>query len=265
LVILKNMLQNMLKKTRPHWQTLILLAVIVIAYLWLQLPVLSQYSLQAFAGAVLVYFLMKRVKKAKIWHVLPEDASLEMALLTFAFLLLIGYTGNIGSYFYPLTYLHLFLLVMTTAVSTAIIGTLSVMIFHYALTPALTSLEIGALLAFPLLLMFFLFAKNQYTESQVDKARLEQKEVELENAETGEMALQQFIDGYLKPKLQVIEKLLAETNPDLKVIKAQLSLLESESGKMVGRVNAAKVPPPDLPQESQSEQDNQDESAKPAS
>ena len=83
-----------------RYHTLVLLLAITLAYLWLQVPVLRTYSFQIFALFLAGFFIVKRFKKAKIWHILPDAASYEITLLTFSFLLLIGATGNTESYFY---------------------------------------------------------------------------------------------------------------------------------------------------------------------
>lgn len=219
-----------------HLQSLLVVGTIVATYLWLQIPALQQYSLQAFAGAILVYFILKRVKKAKLWHVMPTNTSAELLLITFAFLLLIGSTGNLHSYFYPLAYLHLFLLVMTTSASTAIIGMTAVMVFHYALTPTMSSPEFASLSVFPLLLLFFLFAKRQYDEVRLEKKLMAAEKAEIAVIEESEASLENYLDGFLKPKLQTIKNLLQDKEPNLETVEKQLSLLESESEKILHRV-----------------------------
>lgn len=152
-----------------RYHTLALLLSITLAYLWLQVPILRQFSFQIFALFVAAFFIVKRFKKAKLWHILPDWASLEITLFTFAFLLLIGSTGNTVSLFYPLTYIHLFFLVMTSHTPTAIVATIAIMLFHYAVEPNLEIATIQALMTLPIMLAIFLFARKEYDEAHLAK------------------------------------------------------------------------------------------------
>jgi hypothetical protein len=118
---------------------------------------------------VATFLIIKRYKKAKAWHILPDWASLEITLITFAFLLLIGATGNTLSPFYPLTYIHLFFLVMTSHIQTAIVATIAIMLFHYAVEPEMSMATIQAITTLPIMLAIFLFARKQYDEAHLAK------------------------------------------------------------------------------------------------
>lgn len=148
---------------------LALLLSVTLAYLWLQVPLLRQYSFQIFALLLGTFLIVKRYKKAKFWHILPDWASLEITLITFAFLLIIGATGNTQSLFYPLAYVHLFFLVMTSHVQTAIVATIAIMLFHYAIEPEFTIATIQAITTLPIMLAIFLFARKQYDEAHLAK------------------------------------------------------------------------------------------------
>lgn len=234
-----------------RFQAVVLVSTVGLAYLWLQTPLLSQYALQIFAATVLVFFVIKRLKKAKLWYVLPENMSVEMALVTFAFMLLIGATGNMDSHFYALTYVHLFLLALTTRVSTAISTTIAVMIFHFMLTPNLNLSELSSVLVLPLLLTFFLFAKRQYDEVQTEKALLAKETALAENFSHAEHNLENFITEFLKPKLQQLQSLAAKEATSTKELATQISLLESEADKVLKQVrstlSAATETPPTKP------------------
>lgn len=146
-----------------------LLLSITLAYFWLQIPFLSQYSLQMFALLVVMFLITKRFKKAKLWHILPDMASIETILITFSFLLLIGATGDTSSWFFPLAYINLFFLVMASETPTAIVATLAMMLFFYALSPELKVGTIQVLIALPIMLAIFLFARKEYDEAHLAK------------------------------------------------------------------------------------------------
>ncbi len=227
-----------------HLQSILIAASAILAYLWLSAPMLRGYSLQAFALAILIFIVLKRLNKSRFWHLLPTKGSFEMVILAFAFLLLIGATGNIESYFYPTIYAYLFFLAMTTHFSTAIIGTLSVMMFHYALAPQFSSLEAGTLLTIPLMLIFFLFAKQQYDEAKLEKQLNQAGQAELAAVENSEQTLEAFIESFLTPKLRAISSLALKKDTDIKEIVVQLDLLENESGKIVKQIRENASPGP---------------------
>lgn len=152
-----------------RYHTLALLLSIALAYLWLQVPVLRNYSFQIFALFVAGFFFVKRFKKAKLWHILPDVASFEITLITFSFLLLIGATGNTQSYFFPLGYIHLFFLVMASEAPTAIVATITIMLFHYSIEPSLSLPTVQGIITLPIMLSIFLFAKKQYDEAHLNK------------------------------------------------------------------------------------------------
>lgn len=156
-----------------RYHAVALLLSITLAYFWLQIPMLSQFSLQIFALFVIAFLVIKRFKKAKLWHILPEMASVEIILITFSFLLLVGGTGGTSSWFFPLIYVNLFFLVMASETPTAIISTIAMMLFFYALDPGLKTSTIQSLIALPLMVAIFLFARKEYDEAHL--AKLAQK------------------------------------------------------------------------------------------
>lgn len=223
-------------------QVVLLLSSIALAYVSLQFQPAREYALQVFALAVLIFFAIKRLKKAKIWHVLPENASVEMSLLTFAFLILIGATGNLESHFFALTYVLLFLLAMTNKANTAISSTVAMMSFYFLLSPNLNTSQFINLMTLPLLLAFFLFAKWQYDESETSKLLLEEEtSVSVSSLATiGDLT--SFINNFLKPKLKIIRKISQSKDGTLRETINQISLLESETDKLLEQLKSKKLP-----------------------
>lgn len=177
------------EKNSDLYQTILILISIILAYLWMSIPTLEQYSLQAFALSAVGYFLIKRSKQHKLYHILPSKNSSEMALATFAFLILVGSTGNFESPLYPFTYVHLYFLTMTTSRNTTIVGTTAIMLFHYALSPMLIPEVWSHLLTIPIVMVFFLLAKDEHEEVLRDRhiIELESEQIELENQEIEEL------------------------------------------------------------------------------
>jgi len=150
------------KRLPPTIHTLVLLFTLALSYFWISIPTLAHYSLQAVAFSVLLFFIIKTLNKRKIHHLIPQYATFEVALITFIFTLLISATGNTNSIFYPLIYIYLFLLVFSTYTQTAIMTTLGLMFYQYALMPLTNQVELLDYVSLPIILIFFLFSKQQH-------------------------------------------------------------------------------------------------------
>lgn len=176
-----------------RFQIPLLLLAIGGAYLWLRLPALTPHALQAVAFCAFLYVLLNFAERrsGKVWHLLPQADSALLPLITFTLLLLIGATGNIGSPLYPLTYIHLFFLVMTTTLAPAMIATFGAMWFHLALTLTITPSSLTHVLVLPIVMAFFLFAKQQHELAIKEKQALAATLEELDNLEEEEVDLKQ--------------------------------------------------------------------------
>ncbi len=161
--------------SRQH--TALLLFAIFLAFIWLQIPILKPLSLQAVAISTVCYFVIKKYNRAKLKHILPQENSAEMALVTFSLLLLIGNSGTLNSPLFPLTYIHLFFLVMSSSRSTAITVGPATALFHFGLEPTISLSNIGHLITIPIILLFFLFAREQHEEVIKEKQTIAQEEV----------------------------------------------------------------------------------------
>ncbi|MBT3249418.1 MAG: hypothetical protein HN846_03170 [Candidatus Pacebacteria bacterium] len=209
-----------------------------LVYWWLHIPSLQPYSFQAFAIIGLLYFLVKGLSKGKAWHILPAFMSIETVLATMSFLLLIGATGNTSSWFYPLTYIHLFFIVFSSHVGTSIAITMMIMLFHYGLTPNLIQHDLVSLLTLPIIMAFFIFAKLQHEEVIEDKLIIEEEEVKLDKLESEEFQLQNFLKNFLEPKISQLEKLLEHPN-NSQSVKGQLHLVKLEIEKVLNRISSS--------------------------
>jgi len=212
--------------------TIALVTTIVFAYIWLSVDALQPYTLQVFALTVAVFFIAKRLGKAKLWHIAPEHSSLEITLLTFAFLILVGATGNLNSPFFALLYVHLFFLVLSCRPSTAIITTVVTVLFHLALAGTVTLAAAQTLISLPILLLIFLFAKNQYDEAQAAQAIIADEAQQLEKIATKEQSLENFLTNFLQPRLETLTTLSTDTTTT-KELGTQLSLINSEVEKLL--------------------------------
>lgn len=225
-----------MKSLKPTQHAAVLLGAILLAYAWLQVPTMQAYSLQVFALLVAGFLLFKKLRGGKFWHVLPAHTSAEMSILTFAFLLLIGATGNLESPFFPLAFLHIFFVVMTAHPITAIISTTGLMLFHYALetSPGLPTVQ--AFLTMIIMMGIFIFAKKQYDSNKRQTAKLAVEEKELELLSDQEHTLEQFIETFLTPRIARLKELSEHPEDNLSTITTQLDLIQDELRKLSNSV-----------------------------
>ncbi len=211
-----------------------ILCAILAAYVWLLTPQLAPYALQAFASVTLLYLGLKRLKHAKVWHLLPSGDTLELALITFACLLLVGATGATDSHLFAVNSVYLFFLVLAASLPVALIATVGILSFYLGISPEITPSVLSTLALLPLLLVFFLFAKKQYDEARVDRQIIAQDATEYHALEANEQTLEVFLQQFLQPKLRILEE-LSHDSAQLTTLKNQLSLLQSEVQKLLDR------------------------------
>lgn len=216
--------------------TALLVAAIVLAYWWLNVPSLVPYSTQAFAACVIAYFAIKRLTSAKLWHLIPGYLSLEMVIATFALLLLIGATGNLNSSFYPLTYVHLFLLVFSSDQRTSLLTAALMMLFHYGLGPDQVMANWTSLATIPLILTFYIFARSQYQEVNRSREEAQVSEAHLVELEEDSRQLSSFLEDFVGHKLRGLKGLTDHAAQNQKAIQGQLSLMEVEIEGLLSRL-----------------------------
>lgn len=204
-------------------------------YFWLHVPSLRDHSLQLFAVIGLLYFLVKAIGKGKAWHVLPATMSIETVLATMAFLLLVGSTGGTTSWFFPLSYVHLFFVVFSSHISTSIVITLLMMLSYYGLDPRIAQHGLVSLLTLPIMTVFFLFAKLQYQKTIEDELTIKQEQERLQEVESVSFKAENFLRNYLAPKIQQIENLL-KYRGNTKVARTQLRLMGLEISELLKKI-----------------------------
>jgi hypothetical protein len=225
--------------------TLAIMLSLGLAYLWLHIPALNNYSLQAFAIGMVAYLIIKKLTKAKVWHLGPSSASLEMPVITFSFLLLIGATGNFNSVFFPLSYIHLFFLVMSAQMSTSLIITSLIMLFHWGMTPDLNQLAISNLVSLPLLMIFFLFTKQQYTQVATDQKIFHSEKALIDQINAIDSSINSFFENFLKAKLDYLQELTEHPQENQATLQGQLTLLKIEVEKIIAQLSTwRRTPPP---------------------
>lgn len=225
-------------KTAHH--SLILSLAICLVYAWLKLPFLSPYSLQLFAIVVLLYFIIKKIHKATIRQLLPAQASIEMAVITIAFLLLIGATGNIRSVLFALSFVHLFLLALKTDLVTACIVTVEIVLFHFALTPQASLAELSFLISLPVVMVFFLFAKQQYFKSFSQQQKLAAQQAQLTQSQLIDQKLERFMHGLLEEKLAKLHRLSFFPIQNQRQMQAEMEEIAAITDELITQTQAEK-------------------------
>lgn len=215
--------------------TLFLLVAAVAAFIWLHIPLIEPYSLQAFVIAMIAYFLVKHIKKTRFWTFAPQSISAEMTLLTFAILLLIGFTGGTSSLLFALSYIYLFLLVFAVEATAAIAVTMLLVLYYYALALNPAAQDYVNLITLPVMTFFFLFAKTQYEQANQERIEAMTGKQKLADSRYTSHQLQVFMEDFLKPKLEYLITLLSHPEQNQKAIQGQLTLLQVEIEKMVRR------------------------------
>ncbi len=203
---------------RPTLHALVLLTAVTLAYLWLRTPFLLPYSIQAVAISTICYFVLK---KTKPWHLLPGQTSFELAFVTFSLLLVIGKTGNLTSPLYPLTYIHLFFLVMSTRPSVATAVMAGAALFHLSLSPVLDLSVFVHLATLPIVMVFFLFAKLQHEEVIIKKQTLREDTQALQTQKNEIESLHRELEKY-QSKLQAATDQLAQNQTFQSNLKQKL-------------------------------------------
>jgi hypothetical protein len=219
-------------------QTLVMLAAMIAAYWWLHQPELIPFSLQVFASVILMYFGLKFLRRHKLWYVLPHPGSLELALVTFGTLILIGSTGNLDSPYFFISFIHLFFLVFAAPLTTSLIATLGMMTFHYGLNPVMSQPEFITLLSLPVMLILFTLINQQHQELKAERLLLENEALTIAELEEDEHTLHSFLELFLKPKLALLHQLLQNTDQNRATIQGQLMLIGLEIEKLLQRIKS---------------------------
>ena len=227
------------KTHSPLLEITLLTAAMLGGYVWLQLPWLQPYSLQGFALALLVFFGLQFVAHAR--RSAHSMATIELVPLAFALVVLLGATNGAQSSYFALSYIFLLLLVLASELYTGVIVTAVLLFVLYALSIQLETSDWRQLLSLPLMLGFFLYIKYQLSISAQQKAQLENSSSALATVAQQKLLLEQFVGGFLKPKLATLVKLGQDQQTSKQVLLSQLDLLENEIDKILARPNLDQI------------------------
>jgi hypothetical protein len=206
-------------------QMVAIVVALVGSYVFLTMLGLGYYAPQLAAIMVLLYFVVRFARKRHLLPLTTEQSSPEFALVSAAVLIIVGSTGNTNSLFFPLAFLHIFLLTMILKPLQAIIVSLGTIFFHFALIEVLNPFAISHLASLLLLLCFFLFAKKQFEERISTHQVVEQQSQALSDQQSNAIL---FVTTFLKPKLEHLLKLADYPEANKEAILRQIVLIQDE-------------------------------------
>lgn len=213
------------------------------AYLYLQVPSLAHYALQVFALIGAVYLLLQKKQRGKIHLILPENSSANLALINFAFLLLVGSSGSLASPFFALTFIELFFLALATPIRNSLLIMLEMMVFHFSLSIAVSSdfalstAELSNLLALPVVMIFYLFAKDQYEKAYRNSLLVQAEARELDRAQQDDEAVADFVSSLLNHRLPMLEFLLSSPEKNKLAIDGEVKILKRDLNILTRNIN----------------------------
>lgn len=213
----------------------LLLSFVLIA-IWTSIPWLEQYSLQLVALSFLIFVGLRfKHNRENLTQIIPKRGSSELIPITIVFMLFISATGNTHSWLYPLTYLYLVLIVFSLEQKTAIILALSTMLLQAFLVTTFTVQELIILLNIPVITAVMVFAKQQYEKANLEEQILVEEEAQLANSLEENTALESYIEQFLLPKSEILTNLQQPETELEKTLHSQISLIITESKKMLER------------------------------
>lgn len=221
------------------------------AYLYLQIPALKHYYLQAFALVSALYLVVQKRQRGRLYLLLPETNSANVALLSFAVLLLVGASGALSSVFFAVTFIYLFFLALSAPLLVALLTTLEVMAFYFSISIALASnlqLPLGAwsnLAAIPLVMVFYLFARAQYEKAYHNSLLMKAESRELLRARSDDAAVNEFVASLINKRLPMLEFLLSFPAQNKPALDSEIVVLKRDLNVLLRQIERNQQPIPD--------------------
>ena len=218
---------------------------VVFAYVFLQVPPVSKYSLQVFAILFILYWWRQRRRRGKTFYIFAELSSINIFFLNTAFLILIGGSQGLNSPFFALTFIQLFFVALSCEKQLAILLSLELVLFYLglglnqyglALTQTLSMTEISNLLAIPLVMVFYLFGKVQYQRAYYRSLLLDSEKQERLRAQADDLAVAAFVHSLLDRRLPMLEYLLTFPEKNSHVLSAEVQILKQDLNVLIKEI-----------------------------
>lgn len=208
----------------------------VLTALWISVPTLYEYSLQLVALAFLAFLWLRfKHNRENLTQLVPKKGSSELIPITLVITLLISATGNTHSWFYSFTYIYLFLIVFSLPKKSAITLATCTLLLQAFFVKEFTSQEYIILLNIPIITGILLFAKQQYEKASLEEVLLTEEETQLASSLTEAAQLEEYIQEFLLPKTEMLSSLEEPQTELEKTLHSQITLITTESKKILER------------------------------
>lgn len=217
---------------------------VLAAYLYLQVPLLRQYSLQVFAGVTVIYLWLQKNQRGHFSLILPESYSINLVLLNFAFLLLIGASGALESPLFAVSLIQLFFLALVAPTKTVLLVVMEIMVFYLSLTVAWTNglqlshMAWSNLAVLPVATIFYLFAKVQYDKAYRNSLLMQVETQELLRAKSDDEAVRVFLSSLINRRLPMLEFLLSFPESNRQAIDSEVVVLKRDINLLLRHIDA---------------------------
>lgn len=166
-------------------QILIAFLSVVLAGIVLSLPLLANYTLQVFAVLIIGFVIVNRLtRRAEFdYRIVLEKKSLIFSWQLFfcgaATFLLIGSTGGLGSWLFPLLFLYFFFLILSNGWLVTTLNLILVLGLLYYQTQNFGPVHYGALLSLVIFLPIAFFAQKYYRQflQEEEELKLEREKI----------------------------------------------------------------------------------------
>lgn len=221
-----------------------LIGVIQVLILWLSMvaaaviliyPPTLAYALQFFAAAVIAFVVINRLGRKKQFdaETVLEQKNLNLTWQLFcvglAIFLLIGYTGGLGSAFFPLVFIYLFFVILACLWPVSLAATLASLVFLYFLTPEFGENYYGTLFSVVIFLPIAFFAQSYYAKFLKEQRALEAEREKLTYYNLYAEKQQEALLGENKSVPKVKQKNADSASNFLQELVPELDELQKES------------------------------------
>lgn len=227
-------------------QAIVMTLTVVFAYVFLQTPELSGYSLQFFALLCLAYWWLQKKQGKHFFYLFNEQGSNNVLVLNLAFLILIGNSQGLASAFFALTFIQLFFVALALENRLAILLSLELFLFYLGLalnryglilSSNISMTELNNLIAIPLVTVFYLFGKVQYQRSHYHSLLLDSEKQEKLKAQADDQAVAIFINNLLDRRLPMLEYLLTFPHKNMVLIHAEIQFLKKDLSTLMKKID----------------------------
>lgn len=194
--------------------------------MWISLPGLQPWGLQATAALLLLYIFALRSSGKKWTQFLPPAAGLQSVFLTAAAGILVGSTGGTNSPFLLALPVTIFFCTLTLPITAVVVQSLGLTLVLWVTHPAnMAALDWTRFLMLPLLLPVILLARVEMDQSKQSK-HAEFLAQQKQEHQAKEALL--FLSTLVGPKIQAIQLFLRQSPENRGPADQQLETLLQE-------------------------------------